>query len=62
MMGSADRGPGVTSHDLPVKVRDILAKWLFARRLLLLKTSRVRRTAAGQQAIGIAAAELLEEI
>jgi hypothetical protein len=34
----------------------------FCEALLLLRTSRLRRTAAVQQAIGIAAAELLEEI
>src|SRR6266446_3400878 len=34
----------------------------FCEALLLLRTSRVRRTASGQQTIGIAAAELHEEI
>jgi len=34
----------------------------FCEALLLLRTSRVRRTVSLQQTIGIAAAELLEEI
>jgi len=34
----------------------------FCEALLLLETSRARRTASVQQTLGIAAAELLEEI
>jgi hypothetical protein len=62
MMVSADCGRGVTGHDMSVKVSDIQPKWLFCEALLLLRTSRVRRTASVQPTIGIAASELLEEI
>ncbi len=47
---------------MSVKVSAMQPKWHFARHLLLLRTSRVRRTASGRQTIGIAAAELHEEI
>ena len=44
--GLGNRGLEVTCHDMSAKVSDIQRKWLFFEALLLLRTSRVCRTAA----------------
>jgi hypothetical protein len=67
-MNDTTYGPLCVTHDgrgkswLGVNVSDIQPKKALRDALLLLRTSRARRTASVQQTIGMAAAKLLEEI